>query len=322
MHMKTKNTLITAAAMFATVGLYAAPQIYIETVLVDDKGNATDTRTTAQGGTPGLGAVSYNYYIGTYEVTAGQYTKFLNAMATDKSAASYITSLYNTSMASDPLGCGIVRTDNGNGTYSYTVANGNVPVNFVSVYDAMRFCNWVAFGTTETGVYNLNGVNSIVARDMTAMADGGVAIASLNEWYKAAFYNGSTNSYTTYAGSSTAPVAGVDANFAQAEPYSGIVDVGTYDHFASYYGTFDQNGNAWEWTETVASGSNVYLRGGGYTTMEANLRASHSVSNVATVENAAYGFRVSSLEPIPEPSTYAAIFGALALAVSAYRRRK
>jgi PEP-CTERM putative exosortase interaction domain len=34
------------------------------------------------------------------------------------------------------------------------------------------------------------------------------------------------------------------------------------------------------------------------------------------------GFRVSSLEPIPEPSTYAAIFGVLALAVVAYRKRK
>jgi PEP-CTERM putative exosortase interaction domain len=309
--------------MFATVGLYAAPQINIDTVLVGNAGNDADTRTTEEGGTPGLGAVSYDYYIGTYEVTTAQYTKFLNSVATSTTAASYITSLYNASMANDPLGCGITRTIV-DGAYVYTVANGNVPVNFVSAYDAMRFCNWVTTGNTETGVYNLNGVNSLVGRDTTAMANGGVAIANLDEWYKAAFYNGSTSSYTTYAGNTnTSPVAGVDANFGQTTPYSGIVDVGSYDHFASYYGTFDQNGNVWEWTDTVSSSTNVYRRGGSFRNEETNLRASYSSgTDSAAGKGNNIGFRVVSLSPIPEPSTYAAIFGALALSVAAYRRRK
>ena len=46
--------------------------------------------------------------------------------------------------------------------------------------------------------------------------------------------------------------------------------------------------------------------------------------DVATHESASYGFRVVSPNSIvvPEPGTYAAIFGALALAFAAYRRRK
>ena len=325
--MKTKNTLITAA-MFATMSLYAGypSPIEIDTVHVGDANNAADTRTSVQGGTPGAGAVAYDYYIGKTEVTAGQYTAFLNAVATSTSAASYITGLYNENMAIDDMtthGCGIVRTDNLDGTCSYTVTNGNLPVNYVSVYDAMRFCNWLTSGNTEYGIYNLAGVATpditTIVRDATAWANGGIAIASLDEWYKAAFYNGSTGTYSVYAnGTNVAPTA-LEANY----NISGIGTITDVDFGAeSFYGTLGQNGNVWEWTETVAEGSstNVYLRGGAFYDAATALRASSSASNAAATESYDYGFRVSSLEPIPEPSTYAAIFGALALAVAVYRK--
>ena len=154
--MKTKNTQMTAATLFAAVGLQAAfltAPIKIDTVFVGDKGNAADTD-----GTAGTGAVAYDYYIGTTEVTAGQYASFLNAVA----STSDVNGLYNTNMYSNANGCGIQRLGNATDGYTYVATKGdNMPVNFVSVYDAMRFCNWLSTGNTETGVYVFTGANDI-----------------------------------------------------------------------------------------------------------------------------------------------------------------
>ena len=313
--MKTKNTLMTAATLFAAVGLQAAfltAPIKIDTVFVGDKGNAADT-----GGTVGTGAVDYNYHIGTTEVTAGQYTAFLNAVA----STSDVNALYNVNMYNNANGCGIQRTGNATDGYTYTVTKGdNMPINYVNVYDAMRFCNWLSTGNTETGVYVFTGANdiSLVVRDDAAWQAGGIAIASLDEWYKAAFYQGN-GTYSMYAnGTNTAPTAD-EANYNNYIGTITDVDFGA----ASHYGTYGQNGNLWEWTDTVTgSETNVYLRGGAFDSAVTGLRASLNGSNAAANEGSGISFRVSSLEPIPEPSTYAVIFGALALAVAAYRRRK
>jgi len=57
-------------------------------VTVGNPGNAHDTQVMNDR-TTGYGSVCYTYQIGKYEVTAGQYTTFLNAVAT----------------TSDPMGC-------------------------------------------------------------------------------------------------------------------------------------------------------------------------------------------------------------------------
>jgi PEP-CTERM putative exosortase interaction domain len=313
--MKTKNTLMVAATLFAALGLQAAyltAPIKIDTRFVGDAGNAADS-----GGTAGTGAVAYDYYIGTTEVTAGQYASFLNAVA----SKSDVNGLYNAGMYSNTHGCGIQQLGNATDGYTYVATKGdNMPVNFVSVYDAMRFCNWLSTGNTETGVYVFTGANniSLVVRNDAAWQAGGIAIASLDEWYKAAFYQGN-GTYSTYAnGTNVAPTA-EEANYNNYIGTITDVDFGA----ASHYGTYGQNGNVWEWTDTVVgTATNVYRRGGEFSTTASNLGASNNSSNAAANEFTNVGFRVSSLQPIPEPSTYAAIFGALALAVAVYRRRK
>ena len=314
--MKTKNTLIVAATTFAAIGLQAASStapINIDTVKVGNAGNLADT-----GGTVSLGAVNYDYYIGTTEVTAGQYTAFLNAVA----STSDVNDLYNVNMFNNEHGCGIQKTTV-DGVSTYTVTKGdNMPVNYVSVYDAMRFCNWLSTGNTEIGVYTFTGANdiSLVVRNDAAWQAGGIAIASLDEWYKAAFYQGN-GTYSMYAnGTNTAPTAD-EANY----NISGIDTITDVDFGAtSHYGTYGQNGNVWEWTDTVTgvTTTNVYRRGGGFLSTAPTLEAANNNAfGITAYETFDYGFRVVSLQPIPEPSTYAAIFGALALAVAAYRKR-
>jgi hypothetical protein len=135
----------------------------ILTVPVGNPGNANDTHGA------GYGGVAYAYNMGKYEVTAGQYAEFLNAVA---GVDTY--GLYNTAMWTHGYGCQIERFD-GTGTagdpYQYRVAGdwADRPVNYVSWGDAARFANWLQNGqptgaqdltTTEDGSYYLNGATS------------------------------------------------------------------------------------------------------------------------------------------------------------------
>jgi len=156
--------------VFATAG---SATINIETVPVDNPGNAGELSGAGAGGA-GLnricGAVGYEYRIGKYEVTAGQYTEFLNAVAKTDTYG-----LYNPVMSDTSYGSGITQTDaNGDGLWEYSVASdfANRPVNFVNWGDSARFANWLHNGqptgaqdlaTTEDGSYTLNGATSDAA---------------------------------------------------------------------------------------------------------------------------------------------------------------
>lgn len=314
--MKTIQRTLLATGLLAASSAFAV--INIDTVLVGNANNAADSTS--------YGSVSYDYHIGTYEVTNSQYTAFLNA-----TAATDTHSLYNTNMNSEATG-GITRAgDSGSFTYSVKSGFSDKPVNFVSFWDAARFSNWLTTGGTETGVYNLNGTtaptNDTITRDATAWANGGVAVASGNEWYKAAYYQpvgagGDADNYWLYPTASNS-ITTADANYNNS--VGTVTDVGTYSGDASYYGTFDQGGNVTEWNDAIESTSNRGLRGGSFGNGDSNLNSSTRNSLNPTLESYVIGFRVSSLEPIlapiPEPSAYAAIFGSLALAIAIVRRR-
>jgi formylglycine-generating enzyme len=198
-------------------------------------------------------------------------------------------------------------------------------VNYVSFWDAARFTNWLTTGNTETGVYVLtaNGItNNTITRDATAWANGGVAIASENEWYKAAYYdptlNGGAGGYWLYPTQSNS-ITTADANYNGTS----VTNVGTYAGDPSYYGTFDQGGNVGELSDEILSTSNRGLRGGSFYDFANNLQSSsrNSFGSNPTFESNYIGFRVSSLAAIPEPSTYAAIVGSLGLLMALMRRR-
>ncbi|MCP3994743.1 MAG: formylglycine-generating enzyme family protein, partial [bacterium] len=247
--------------------------VTIDTVPVGNLGNADDTHGD------GYGGVDYAYNIGTYEVTAGQYTEFLNA-----AAATDTYGLYNTNMWLRTTGCKIERSGSA-GSYTYSVAGNraNRPVNYVSWGDAARFANWLHNGqptgaqelsTTEDGAYRLNGATSQVAlMAITRETDAMWFIPTENEWYKAAYHknDGATGNYFDYPTSSdTLPgyvndsgnlsgtgnpfvEGGTDpGNYATYDGDGGtdgigspywMTEVGEWENSASPYGTFDQGGN-------------------------------------------------------------------------------
>jgi formylglycine-generating enzyme required for sulfatase activity len=231
----------------------------LETVTVGDTGNAADA---AHGN---FGAVGYTYSISKYEITAAQYADFLN-----HKAQSDPLGLYNSGMAGS-IGCGIVQ-NGASGSYTYTVTSGweNRPVNYVSFWDCCRFANWLyhgqGTGDMETGAYTLNGFNANYGGNILRNSGAGWFVSSSDEWYKAAYYKGGgTNAgYWLYATQSDAQpsneiVTPDPGNNASYGPIGASTLVGEFENSESFYGTFDQVGNLWEYCDTVVSSG--YFRG-------------------------------------------------------------
>ena len=308
--------MLIVAGLLAACAAGASASIIIDTVPVGNPGNAADTRYW----TPGYGGVAYAYNMGKFEVTAGQYTAFLNAVAATDTYA-----LYFTEMSEPDYGGGITRTGS-SGSYTYSVAAGstNRPASFVSWGDSARFANWLhngqptgaqGLGTTEDGSYYLNGATSNAAlMAVTRKPNATWAIPTEDEWYKAAYYkSGSTNAgYWDYATSSDtlpgrdmADVSGNNANYWNGSgpfpidsPYYTTV-VGEFQNSDSPYGTLDQGGNVWEWNEAVLFGLYRGVRGASYSNDDGDSRASARYFNDPTEDNYIIGFRVSE---VPEPA--------------------
>ena len=273
----------------------ASATISIDYVTVGNAGKAADT-SDGDGGTSGIqryGAVSYTYNIGKYEVTNSQYVDFLNAKAVTDTY-----SLYNTNMSD----YGITRA-NTSGSYNYSVTGGlgNRPVVYVNWFDAARFSNWLGngqgSGDTETGAYNLLG--AVAGTGISVQPGAQVWIPSEDEWYKAAYFNGGTSTYSLYPNGQNS-ITTADANYSS----SASKNVGSYSGDPSSYGTFDQGGNVWEWNDAIISGSMRGARGGCWDNFnhldEVGLRSSSRfASSDPAGENNIRGFRVAS---VPEPS--------------------
>ena len=141
----SKVFAITAALALLCLSGPAQANITMDTVYVGNAGNGGELSGAGAGGYGPdriCGSVGYTYNIGKYEVTAGQYTAFLNAVA---KADPY--TLYNASMADASYGCGITRSG-AYGSYTYSVASDyvNRPVTYVNFWDSCRFANWLDNG--------------------------------------------------------------------------------------------------------------------------------------------------------------------------------
>ena len=322
--MRGSGRLALAIGLIVALGA-TAQAVDIDWVTVGDAGNTADDT--------GYGAVANDYRISRYEITNAQYREFLTA----KAAVGDPYGLYNTEMWSSDYGCKIERTGP-SGSYSYSVSadRANRPVNFVSFWDAARFANWIhngqGSGDTESGAYINIDDEATFARQAGAL----FFLPTEDEWYKAAYYD--TNRFSPGVGgyweyptmsdttpTSEAPPGGANsANYfdgvewALGPPYY-TSEVGAYLDSESAYGTFDQGGNVWEWSEAALYTDYRCLRGGAWTGYWGYLSASmQGYGFYPSIEEYGIGFRLAS--PIPEPATVS-LFG-IAAAAAMLRRRK
>ncbi len=350
-------TVAVVALGITSLALPNARAVTIDMVPVGNAGNANDPATGNV-----YGGVNYSYQIGKYDVTIGQYTDFLNAVA-----ATDTYSLYNASMGTNLNVAGIAQSGSPD-SYTYSVINNggnsaNRPITYVSWFDSARFANWMANGqptgaqtstTTENGAYNVNGATSgnAPAKNVTnpnTSAPPTFYIPTENEWYKAAYFDPTLNSgsggYYAYATqSNTAPgnIVGSgtnQANYTISGVYSVtqsgydpnqnyLTDVGAFSGSGSFYGTFDQSGNVYQWNDLdglASSGSSRGLQGGDWNDDGPfDLSSSGSVSYDPSYGDYGIGFRLASPVAVPEPSTW--VMGLAGIACGGWqmwrRRRK
>ncbi|MEI8206610.1 MAG: SUMF1/EgtB/PvdO family nonheme iron enzyme, partial [Kiritimatiellales bacterium] len=252
--------------------------------------NANNTADTT-----GYGAVGYNYQISKTEVTIAE-------MQAATGAGSGNENYWN------------------NGARTVGTA---APASYVSLYEAMKYCNWMTSGNVNSGLYEDKGGGVWGAKMTRAAVMAGstlyYAVPTENEWYKAAYFKPDASGYSLYAnGTANIPTHGTtdgwnyyNSGYVNGSPnYTWTAGYGG----AEQNGTYDMMGNVWEWMET----SSGVLRGGSCDGLEYDLRSSNRFYYNPALEYDSFGFRVVA---IPEPATaLSLVLGGLV--VTGYRRMR
>jgi formylglycine-generating enzyme required for sulfatase activity len=210
--------------------------------------------------------------------------------------------------------------------------------------------------TTEDGAYTLSGTtDSGTPLAFSRNAGARWVIPTESEWYKAAYCQpaaagGDSDGYWAYPMKTnsqpysaqppgTTPDNTRVGNFLQNDglangyddghavtglnTYSSsqnyLTDVGAYTSSPSYYGTFDQGGNVYEWNELTPDVSFYPVdRGGSWGFYSVGLLASNPASFPPSDEYPTTGFRVAS---VPEPASITlCLAGACILALGRGRK--
>ena len=308
---KTILSLLVAVGLIGSVSQSKADtfgsganQFTLDFTTIGNPGNAADTI--------GYGKVDYTYRIGTYSISQNQI---------DAATAS---GLQNVTA----------------GAWS-----GDKPAANMTWYESAAFVNWLNTSKGFTPAYNLSWSGSTWSMALWTVTDPGYDANNLyrnslakyflpseNEFYKAAYgksdgsgyyvYPTASNSEPTAVASGTSPGTAVYNNVARSP--ASIYEAGG----RSSYGTMGQGGNVWGWEESAYFGVNDDpalhrgIRGGFWYSSSYSLRSSHrNGGNHPGVDDRGFGFRVASVQDIPEPSTYA-LLGIGAIGVLMVIRRK
>ena len=169
------------------------------------------------------------------------------------------------------------------------------PVEYVSWYDAIYFCNRLSRKAGLTPVYSVNGFtdetrwyytphegNSISGTVSQNTSANGFRLPTNDEWEYAAKggqyydYAGSDNLdevgwYYSNSGDKTHPVAQKKANG---------------------YGLYDMSGNVWEWVWDSSGSNSCYDRGGSYFSNSYHCEVDYRNSNYANSRGGSIGFRI------------------------------
>jgi sulfatase modifying factor 1 len=274
--MKTIKCVLTAiSCMFIAQSILADNIKGIDFVQIGDANKAADTHLDPERN--GYGSVGYNYKIGVGEISFSQFS------------------------ASD------VGSGNEN-HWTNSLGSADAPAVRITWHEAARYCNWLTSGDAKVGAYTIDSndkvTGALTRAGILASGETYFVLPTEDEWYKAAYYNGS--GYSRYAnGTDTVPELGVGAMYKTNTVWTvqeGLLEENNDTH--------NMMGNVWEWTESPLDGSvlttgsvitaSMAFRGGAYNQNDARLGADHRESGNPTVSHESVGMRVVV---IPEPGT-------------------
>lgn len=259
----------------------------IEFVMIGNPGNPPDANPNQ------VGAVPYAYRIGKYEISEQVIDK-ANALG----------------------GLGITKDTRGP----------EKPATSVTWYESARFVNWLntSTGNTPTYKFDANGNFQLwqpvdPGYDATNLYRNKLAkyfLPSINEWHKAAYYDGAAGVYYDYPTGSDAIPDGIDFvgdpvfdavfNDGAANPApNDVANVGNL----SPYGTAGQGGNVREWEETAFDRVNDVATdqrrtpGGSWGDISTSFEATNTLGGVTPQFQGNFlGLRIASV--VPEPSSF------------------
>ena len=259
----------------------------IDFVTIGNPGNPPD-----MGGVPiQAGSVGYTYQIGKYEISEQMIDK-ANALG----------------------GLGITKDTRGP----------NKPATSISWFEAAKFVNWLNTSSGFSPAYKFDSSGNFqlwqpsdpgfVSGSMFRNSLAKYVLPSVDEWYKAAYYDPVAATYHLYpTGSNTAPTAVASGTAAGTAVFGGGLLVPadiTQAGGLSPYGTMAQGGNVYEWNETIFGASVIQspdltargIRGGDWARLSTELLSSSVLAQLTPAgEFSEVGFRVVSV--VPEPPT-------------------
>jgi hypothetical protein len=226
-------------------------------------------------------------------------------------------------------------------TIQYINGGGDVAARGLTWASASRFVNWLntsqgyqaAYNPGYPYIWDSSEAWQLGGENLYRHKDAKYFLPSENEWYKAAYYDPSTNTYFDYAtGSDTAPIpvaSGTTAGTAVFDQNLGGFPALVYNAGGlSPYGTMAQSGNVSEYMESARDGVNDsrteqrVIRGGTHFHDPQLLKSDFRVSADYNTYISDVGFRVASVSMtlIPEPSS-SALLGLGGLALTMRRKR-
>ena len=281
----------------------------IEFVYIGNANNPDDTT-----GSPNpAGKVEYDYRIGKYEISEQMIDK-ANALG----------------------GLGIPKDSRGP----------NKPATSVNWFEAAKFINWLNIDANSTPAYKFDGSGNFRPwgssdpgynrNNFYRNSQAKYFLPSVDEWYKAAYYDPNGGVYFDYPTGSNNLPDGFD--FVGDPNFDAVFPDGDFNSFdlqpidvtimgvLSPYGTAGQGGNVWEWEETdfdlmyspISGSDSRGIRGGSWAFYRDSLLATIRGSEYPFSERDYIGFRIASIT-VPEPSTV--LLGALASVGVLLRRR-
>jgi len=271
----------------------------IEFVTIGDPGNVADTT-----GDPNpAGSVAYEYRIGKYEIPE-HVIRRANAQS---------------ELNGDPLGITIDER------------GPNKPATRASWFEAAQFVNWLNTSTGNTPAYKFNdqdefqlweaGDAGFDSNNRFRNSQATYFLPSIDEWYKAAFYDPATDSYFDYpTGSNEVPIpveSGTALGTAVWNQLVGPADIELAGG-SSPFGTVAQGGNVLEWLESPLSGDveeipspdvrarrgddwGLAINGTGMSSLNAG------IARLASSGGSPNGFRIAAIVPEPATSTMIAL---------------
>ncbi len=290
---------ICTAATLCHADSFGSGALQFSIEFVPIVGDASSANGTATGWRSSFADPASGYRVAVFEVTNSQWSAFENAYGPVDGQALH---------AYD--------------RHSYFTGP-NLPVQYVSWYEAAQFVNWLNVSTGHQPAYRFTGTQGTSdytfatwdadsAEDDTNVfrhKDARYFLPTDDEWVKAAHWNGALlQDYATRAGETTHQGDGVsgsgwnyfDGGFATDPPGPWSVGSGSRE----LNGTYDMMGNVYEWTETDFSTTYSHARGtrGGAEISELEWCAlDHGVPANAYQEEIYLGFRVAAR--LPEPSS-------------------